>query len=87
MRAGSWASILGIYLFGVCGAATVSKIIPLAADIVPRFGLSDPHQLRTDRVRGFESCSRHQLPGAWLHQTAQQALPIMLPDESTKSPG
>jgi len=42
MRAGSWASILGIYLFGVCGAATVSKIIPLAADIVPRFGLSDP---------------------------------------------
>jgi predicted MFS family arabinose efflux permease len=42
MKAGSWASILGIYLFGVCGSSTVSKIIPLAADIVPRFGLSDP---------------------------------------------
>jgi predicted MFS family arabinose efflux permease len=42
MKAGSWASILGIYLFGVCGSSTVSKIIPLAADIVPHFGLSDP---------------------------------------------
>lgn len=42
MKAGSWTSILGIYLFGVCGGSTVSKIIPLAADIVPRFGLSDP---------------------------------------------
>lgn len=39
MKAGSWASILGIYLFGVCGASTVSKIIPLATDIGGTFGL------------------------------------------------
>ena len=40
MKAGSWTSILGIYLFGVCGASTVSKLIPLAGDIEGRFGLS-----------------------------------------------
>ena len=39
MKAGSWASILGIYLFGVCGASTVSKIIPLGGDLAHWFGL------------------------------------------------
>lgn len=39
MKAGSWASILGIYLFGVCGASTVSKLIPLAGDFAQRFSL------------------------------------------------
>lgn len=40
MKAGSWTSIIGIYLFGVCGASTVSKLIPLAGDIGGAFGLS-----------------------------------------------
>lgn len=40
MKAGSWPSIIGIYLFGVCGAATVSKIIPLTSDIGNDFGLA-----------------------------------------------
>lgn len=40
MKPGSWASILGIYLFGVCGASTVSKLIPLAGDIGASFGLA-----------------------------------------------
>ncbi|MGB3797686.1 MAG: MFS transporter [Alteraurantiacibacter sp.] len=40
MKAGSWASIIGIYLFGVCGASTISKLIPLAGDIEDTFGLS-----------------------------------------------
>ncbi len=39
MKSGSWASILGIYMFGVCGASTVSKLIPLAGDIEANFGL------------------------------------------------
>lgn len=42
MKSGSWASILAMYLFGVCGASTVTKIIPLAADIMARFGLTNP---------------------------------------------
>lgn len=40
MKPGSWFSILGVYLFGVCGASTVSKLIPLAGDIEGVFGLS-----------------------------------------------
>jgi len=40
MKPGSWMSIFGIYLFGVCGASTVSKLIPLAGDIEGRFGLT-----------------------------------------------
>lgn len=40
MKPGSWLSILGVYLFGVCGASTVSKLIPLAGDIEGAFGLS-----------------------------------------------
>jgi MFS family permease len=40
MRANSWVSIVGIYLFGVCGGSTVSKIVPLAADMGGEFGLS-----------------------------------------------
>ncbi|HWW63678.1 MAG TPA: MFS transporter [Sphingomonadaceae bacterium] len=39
MKAGSWRSILGIYLFGVCGGSTVSKIIPVGDDIARVFGL------------------------------------------------
>jgi MFS family permease len=40
MKAGSWPSIIGVYLFGVCGASTVSKLIPLAGDIDRTFGLA-----------------------------------------------
>ncbi len=40
MKVGSWPSIFGIYLFGVCGASTVSKIIPLTGDIGGHFGLA-----------------------------------------------
>lgn len=39
MKAGSWLSIVGIYLFGVCGGSTVSKIIPLSGAIGSNFGL------------------------------------------------
>ena len=37
MKPGSWPSILGVYLAGVCGASTVSKLIPLAGDIARDF--------------------------------------------------
>ncbi|MGX7895957.1 MFS transporter [Tsuneonella sp. HG222] len=40
MKQGSWPSIFGIYLFGICGASTVSKIIPLNADFGSHFGLA-----------------------------------------------
>lgn len=40
MKPGSWLSIIGVYLFGVCGASTVSKLIPLAGDIEGSFGLA-----------------------------------------------
>ena len=39
MKAGSWWSIAGIYLFGVCGGSTVSKLIPLVDDMARVFGL------------------------------------------------
>ena len=39
MKAGSWVSILSMFLFGVAGAATVSKLIPLGADLTAAFGL------------------------------------------------
>jgi predicted MFS family arabinose efflux permease len=39
MKPGSWASIICIYLFGVCGGSTVSKLIPLAGDVGQTFGL------------------------------------------------
>jgi predicted MFS family arabinose efflux permease len=39
MRAGSWLSIAGIYLFGVCSGSTVSKLIPLVHDIARVFGV------------------------------------------------
>ena len=39
-KSGTWPSIIGIYLFGVCGASTVSKIIPLSEDIGRSFALS-----------------------------------------------
>ena len=38
LASGSWGSILVVYLFGVLGASTVSKVIPLAADFSRRFG-------------------------------------------------
>jgi predicted MFS family arabinose efflux permease len=37
LASGSWGSILVVYLFGVLGASTVSKIIPLAADLARQF--------------------------------------------------
>lgn len=40
MKVGSWASIVGIYLFGVCSSAAVSKIIPLGSDVGAHFGLA-----------------------------------------------
>lgn len=40
MKAGTWLSIIGIYLFGVCGGSTVSKLIPLAGDFSGSFALS-----------------------------------------------
>lgn len=35
----NWAPMFGIYLFGVCGAAAVSKIVPLASDLNAAFDL------------------------------------------------
>ncbi len=40
MRAGSWVSIVAIFLFGVLGGSTVSKLIPLGADISKGLGVS-----------------------------------------------
>jgi predicted MFS family arabinose efflux permease len=40
MKPGSWSSIASIFLFGVLGASTVSKLVPLGADIAARFGTS-----------------------------------------------
>lgn len=40
MKAGSWASIIGVYLFAICGGSTLSKIIPLAGDLGQEFGLA-----------------------------------------------
>ncbi|MBK6673630.1 MAG: MFS transporter [Proteobacteria bacterium] len=40
MKPGSWISIFSIFLFGVLGASTVSKLVPLGADIAARFGTS-----------------------------------------------
>ncbi|MBB4641458.1 MFS transporter [Rhizorhapis suberifaciens] len=37
MKAGSWPSILVIYLFGVVAASAVTRIIPLGSDIMARF--------------------------------------------------
>jgi predicted MFS family arabinose efflux permease len=39
MKLGSWASILGVYLFAICGGSTLSKIIPIAGDLQQTFGL------------------------------------------------
>lgn len=41
MKSGSWSSIFVIYLFGVCASAAVARIIPLATDIMSRFGIDD----------------------------------------------
>jgi predicted MFS family arabinose efflux permease len=40
MKPGSWSSIFFVFLFGVLGASTVSKLVPLGADISARFGTS-----------------------------------------------
>lgn len=40
MKPGSWTSIFSIFLFGVLGASTVSKLVPLGMDISARFGTS-----------------------------------------------
>jgi len=40
-RANSWPSIFSIYLFGVCGAFTISKLVPLIEDFQRQFAL-DP---------------------------------------------
>lgn len=39
MMRDSWRLILGIYLFGVCGSSSVTKIIPLSGNIGAQFGL------------------------------------------------
>lgn len=39
MKAGSWASIIGVYLFAVAGGSTLSKILPLAGDFAEHFAL------------------------------------------------
>ena len=38
MKAGSWSSILTLYLYGVLGASTVSKLVPLGAVLGTEFG-------------------------------------------------
>jgi predicted MFS family arabinose efflux permease len=38
MKPGSWSSILAVFLYGVLGASTISKLVPLAADIAREFG-------------------------------------------------
>ncbi len=40
MRAGSWVSIVAVFLFGVVGGSTVSKLIPLGADVSAALGVS-----------------------------------------------
>jgi MFS family permease len=40
MRAGSWPSIALIYLYGVVGSATLSKVIPLQGDFQSQLGAS-----------------------------------------------
>ncbi len=40
MRAGGWVSIIAIFLFGVLGGSTVSKLIPLGGDISAALGVS-----------------------------------------------
>jgi len=40
MKNGSWPSILGIYLFGICAGASVGKLIPLAGDMAATFRLT-----------------------------------------------
>ena len=39
MKPGSWPAILCVYLFGVCGGTTVTKIVPLSADFARIFGI------------------------------------------------
>jgi predicted MFS family arabinose efflux permease len=38
MKSGSWFSIVSIFLFGVLGASTVSKLVPLSADLALQYG-------------------------------------------------
>jgi MFS family permease len=38
MKSGSWPSIVAIFLFGVLGAATVGRLIPLSIDLGREFG-------------------------------------------------
>ncbi len=40
MKAGSWPSILAVYLFGVLGVSTLSKMIPLVGDLEHALGAS-----------------------------------------------
>jgi predicted MFS family arabinose efflux permease len=40
MKPGSWTSIFSVFLFGVLGASTVSKLVPLSADLAREFGAS-----------------------------------------------
>lgn len=39
MKAGSWPSILAIYLAGICGSATFSKLIPMASGLSRDFAM------------------------------------------------
>ena len=40
MKAGSWGSVLLIYLYGVLGSASLSKVIPLQGDFAQHLGAS-----------------------------------------------
>ena len=40
MKAGGWGSILLIYLYGVLGSASLSKVIPLQGDFAQHLGAS-----------------------------------------------
>lgn len=39
MKPGGWPSILAVYLFGICGASTFSKLIPMAAGLGREFAM------------------------------------------------
>src|SRR5207244_2436227 len=38
MKPGSWPSIVSIYLYGVLGSASLSKVIPLQQDLATHLG-------------------------------------------------
>ena len=41
LHLGTWPTIIAVYLYGICGASTVAKLIPLVGDMAHDFGV-DP---------------------------------------------